>query len=97
MRIHLFPAPRGKAAERSHRGRLRRGLTVVAPTWLCSPVRRIVQTGCFLVFLWLFCYVCWPYTARPARVWNDWRPADVEIGGIPGSPDRSWPGGGPMR
>jgi Fe-S-cluster-containing hydrogenase component 2 len=31
-----------------------------------------------LAFAWLFVYVCWPYTARPARVWPNWRPDDVD-------------------
>ncbi len=37
----------------------------IAPTWLLSPARRIVQTLCLLAFLVLFLYVCFPYTAAP--------------------------------
>ncbi|MEX0777477.1 MAG: 4Fe-4S binding protein [Phycisphaeraceae bacterium] len=42
-------------------GLLRRTLKKIGPTWLSSPVRRCVQTICFIAFLWLFFYVCWPY------------------------------------
>jgi len=31
-----------------------------------------VQAACFLLFLTLFFYVCWPYSARPSRVWPGW-------------------------
>ena len=34
-------------------------------SWLYSPIRRLCQTVCFLTFVWLFFYVCWPYTASP--------------------------------
>src|SRR5204862_4389173 len=46
------------------------------PSWLSSPVRRIVQTVCFVAFLVLFFYVCFPYTARPlppdAKAADEW-------------------------
>jgi len=32
-----------------------------------------------VAFLWLFLYVCWPYTARPAFTWHDWIPAEVDV------------------
>ena len=32
---------------------------------LSSPARRVIQAVCFVLFLVLFFYVCWPYTARP--------------------------------
>ncbi len=47
-------------------GRIRTTLQRIGPTMLSSPARRVVQTACFAVFLVLFFYVCWPYTARPA-------------------------------
>jgi ferredoxin len=34
-------------------------------SWLASPGRRIVQGVFLLIFLILFFYVCWPYSARP--------------------------------
>jgi ferredoxin len=42
-------------------GPLRRFLKKIGPTWLSSPIRRVIQAICFLAFLWLFFYVCWPY------------------------------------
>lgn len=55
-------------------GLVRRALKRLGPTWLSSPWRRIVQVGFFALFLWLFFYVAWPYSARPdphraAEVW----------------------------
>jgi hypothetical protein len=55
-------------------GKLRRWLQKIGPTALSSPVRRIVQTVCLLVFLVLFFHVCWPYTARPKA------PAEISEG-----------------
>jgi len=78
MRLNLFlPARR-----RSERGPVRRVLLIVAPTWLASPIRRVIQLACFAAFFWLFCYVCWPYTARPrpARSWHDWFPVEADTG-----------------
>ena len=49
---------------KSKAGLLRRVLKFIGPTWLSSPVRRLIQTACFLIFLWLFFYVCWPYGSR---------------------------------
>lgn len=57
-------------------GLVRRTLKRVGPTFLSSPFRRVIQAVCFLVFLWLFFYVCWPYSARPeppGRQWTGWR------------------------
>lgn len=47
------------------RGFARRLLRRLGTTWLSSPVRRISQAICFITFLVLFFYVCFPYTARP--------------------------------
>jgi len=57
---------------------LRRLLAILGTTWASSPLRRIVQTLCFLAFWWLFLYVCWPYTARPARSVPSWLPDEVD-------------------
>lgn len=46
-------------------GVIRRLLQRLGPSVLASPVRRLSQAVCFLGFLWLFFYVCWPYHARP--------------------------------
>jgi len=48
------------------RGLIRRSLRRIGLSWLASPVRRVVQAICLLTFLWLFFYVCWPYSASPA-------------------------------
>ncbi len=42
-------------------GLFRRLLSAIGPTWLSSPFRRVVQAFCFILFCWLFFYVCWPY------------------------------------
>lgn len=47
------------------RGAMRRLLRRLGPSWLQSPVRRMLQTICFITFLVLLFYVCWPYTAVP--------------------------------
>jgi hypothetical protein len=51
----------------------------LGPVWLAAPVRRIVQSICFLAFLWLFFVTCWPYSATPSRSWNGWIPADFDF------------------
>lgn len=80
MRLNWYlPSRRkGKTDEAGRPGPVLRLLQKAAPTWFYSPLRRIVQAGCFIAFLWLFLYVCWPYTASPARVWSDWLPAEVD-------------------
>jgi ferredoxin len=60
--------------ETKQRGLGRRFLRKMGPVWLSSPVRRIVQSVCFALFLWLFFYTCWPYSATPAQSWSDWTP-----------------------
>src|SRR6187402_3254913 len=53
-------------------GLVRRWLKWAGPSWLSAPVRRTIQGICLVAFLVLFFYVCWPYTARPARTWENW-------------------------
>ena len=48
------------------RGWFRKTIRKFGLSWSASPIRRISQTVCMLVFLGLFFYVCWPYDARPA-------------------------------
>ena len=75
MRFNWFlPAVR----KRDGQGPLRRLFRAIGATWGASPARRIVQGLCFLAFFALFCYVCWPYTARPALSWPDWLPLQVD-------------------
>ncbi len=65
MQLNWFLPPRKKADTAGVSRTIRGVLRLLGPTWLASPLRRIVQAGCFLTFLWLFCYVCWPYTVVP--------------------------------
>ncbi len=62
-------------------GLLRRGLKKIGPTVLSSPFRRVVQAVCFAVFLVLFFYVCWPYTARPAEtlISTGWQTVESDL------------------
>jgi ferredoxin len=53
-------------------------LAFLGPSWLWSPLHRIAQAVCLAIFLWLFLYVAWPYTARPAAVWPGWLPIEVD-------------------
>jgi ferredoxin len=59
-------------------GLARKWLKRLGPTWLSAPVRRLVQAVCFVLFLWLFFYVCWPYSARPPRSYSGWVPAEFD-------------------
>lgn len=68
MRIDLFLP----FVKKSKAGAMRRWLSRLGPTWLSSPVRRAIQAICFVAFLVLFFYVCWPYTAQPVEGTNDW-------------------------
>ena len=46
-------------------GHIRKFLKKIGATTQSSPFRRAIQTLCFVLFLILFFYVCWPYTAQP--------------------------------
>lgn len=61
------------------RGLFRRMLRRLGPVWLAAPVRRSVQSVCFLGFLWLFFVTCWPYDATPPRSWNGWMPVEFDV------------------
>jgi len=47
-------------------GVLRRMLRKTGITALSSPTRRVLQSVCFVLFLWSFFHICWPYSAKPA-------------------------------
>ncbi len=51
--------------QRKRRGKARKLLRQLGLSWVASPLRRLTQTICLLLFCWLFFYVCWPYHARP--------------------------------
>jgi ferredoxin len=62
-------------------GKLRRWCRKIGPTVLAAPLRRIVQTVCFVTFLILFFFVCWPYNARPVvdgKISSDWNFREVD-------------------
>ncbi len=61
------PASLWSDPETKRRGAIRRVLRRLGISWLASPPRRIVQTLCLVLFLFLFFYVCWPYRARPPQ------------------------------
>lgn len=62
----LLPQSWQSDRDNKQRGLIRRFLRRFGRSWLASPARRIVQGLCLLTFLWLFFYVCWPYSAAPA-------------------------------
>ena len=43
----------------------RRILKKIGPVSQSAPLRRAIQAACFVLFLVLFLYVCWPYTVQP--------------------------------
>lgn len=56
--LNLY-TPRGRAHSRgSHL--LRR----LGPSWAASPIRRLIQSLCFVAFMVGLFYVCWPYGAQ---------------------------------
>ncbi len=46
-------------------GLIRRAIKKIGPVTQSAPLRRGVQAVCFVLFLVLFFYVCWPYNAQP--------------------------------
>ena len=56
-----FWAPLFSDRETGRKGLIRTTLKQMGETWLSSPWRRVIQAGFFLLFVWLFVYVCWPY------------------------------------
>ncbi len=85
MRLEWFLPTLRKSAKRPERetprlvaDAVRRFLALLGPSWLASPLRRLVQVVSLLVFLLLFFYVCWPYDTRPANISNGWSPLNVD-------------------
>ncbi|NQV23336.1 MAG: 4Fe-4S binding protein [Rhodopirellula sp.] len=75
----VFPAKCFSERTTKQRGWFRRFLRWMGPVWLAAPVRRSVQSICFVTFLWLFLVTCWPYSATPSRTWSGWIPADFDF------------------
>ena len=62
------------------KSRIGRRLHAIGPSWSASPVRRIVQAGCFGLFLILFFYVAWPHGAGgSAEVRSRKELVDIEL------------------
>jgi len=74
----LLPAEWLSHWESRKAGAIRRALKRLGPTWLSSPVRRVIQGVCFVLFLWFFFYSCWPYRVQPAPVWKAWIPVEID-------------------
>lgn len=72
MARKFLPASWFANLETGKPGRLRLLLKRLGPTWTSAPLRRLVQSACLIIFLVLFLYVCWPYSARPAADRVDW-------------------------
>lgn len=64
-------------------GLIRRITKKIGPVTQSAPLRRGVQAVCFVTFLILFFYVCWPYTAQPdsRRLVDIFVPASALEGG----------------
>lgn len=76
MTRRILPAAWFSDRRTKRRGLVRRGLRRLGMTWLSAPVRRLTQTVCFIAFLSLFFFVCWPYDARPraaGQATSPWR------------------------
>ncbi len=69
MRLNWFLRYTTGRSRRTRPGRRpswsRSVLRRMGPTVVASPLRRTIQSVCFVLYLALFYYVCWPYTARP--------------------------------
>jgi hypothetical protein len=74
----ILPARFSSNWTTKQRGLVRNTLRKLGLSWLASPVRRMVQSASFLVFVILFFYVCWPYDASPARQWPGFVPVGVD-------------------
>lgn len=59
----FFPALPARKL-RSWQRTLARILRAVGPTWRAAPIRRMIQAGCFVLYLALFFRVAWPYSAE---------------------------------
>ncbi len=70
----LVPARLQSNHATKKRGLFRKVLRSLGISWLASPVRRVVQGVTLVVFLVLFFFVCWPYSAQPAA------PGKVSLG-----------------
>ncbi len=75
----LLPDTWFSSRETKQRGKIRRFLRWLGPVWYSSPLRRIIQSVCFVLFLWQFFWVCWPYNAVPAWQSTQWTPQTIDL------------------
>ncbi len=59
-------------SDEKKRGIIRKTLRYLGQGWEASPIRRIIQTASFVLFVLLFFYVCWPYSAVPDPDAHGW-------------------------
>lgn len=79
----LAPAAWQSNRQSKRRGWIRKALRRLGISWLASPVRRVVQSTCLLVFGVLFFSVCWPYDAAPpapGRTAPSWTFQEIDQG-----------------
>lgn len=79
MAARVFPASWLSSRDTKLRGRIRKVLRWLGPVWYSSPLRRCVQALCFVLFVWQFLWVCWPYNARPAWQSTGWTPTKFDL------------------
>ena len=79
MAAWVLPASWFSSRDTKLRGRIRKVLRWLGPVWYSSPLRRCVQTVCFVLFIWQFLWVCWPYNARPAWQSTGWTPTKFDL------------------
>ena len=77
----ILPASWFSNRDHKRRGRIRKFFRWLGPVWYSSPLRRFVQTICFVLFLWQFFWVCWPYNAQPAWQSTGWTPVTFDLAG----------------
>ncbi len=75
----VLPASWFSNRDHKLRGRVRKFLRWLGPVWYSSPLRRAVQTMCFVLFLWQFLWVCWPYSAQPGWQSAGWTPVTFDL------------------
>ena len=61
----ILPASIFSDSMKGKAGILRRILKQIGPVTQSSPLRRVIQAVCFVLFLILFFHTCWPYSAQP--------------------------------
>jgi ferredoxin len=79
LATRVFPASWFSSRDTKLRGRIRKVLRGLGPVWYSSPLRRLVQTACFALFLWQFLWVCWPYDAQPGWQSTGWTPSKFDL------------------